>query len=81
MREESEQYQQQVCSSDHKAPTESKQAMEAYGKTKKIPLDPRVPDKAICLCTEMATEEEVELLAFDDKKMMFLHGRPLTSLE
>jgi hypothetical protein len=67
VREESEQYQQQVCSSDHKAPVESKNAIEADCKTKKIPQDARVPDKAFCLGNEMAPKEEAELLAFHDK--------------
>jgi hypothetical protein len=37
--EEPEQYQQQACSTDPKAPPESKQAIEADGETKKIALD------------------------------------------
>jgi hypothetical protein len=67
MREESDQYQQQACSPDHRAPAESKQAIEDDGETKKIPLYHRVPDKVVCPDTKMAPEEEAELLAFFDK--------------
>jgi hypothetical protein len=75
IRKESEQY---LCSTDPKASAESKEAIEADNETKKIALDPRVPDKAVFLDTEMSPEEELELLAFLDKTMMFLHGRPPT---
>jgi hypothetical protein len=81
VREESEQYHHQVYSSEQRALAESKQVIEDDGKTKKIPLDPRVLDKAICLSTEMAPEEEAELLAFLDKNNDGLHGQPLTLLE
>jgi uncharacterized protein (DUF2236 family) len=41
IREEPEQYQQQACSTDPKALTESKQVIEADGETKKVYLDPQ----------------------------------------
>jgi hypothetical protein len=34
------------------------------GDIKKVALDPRVPDKVVCLYTKMAAEEQAELLAF-----------------
>jgi hypothetical protein len=36
---------------------------------KKVPLDPRVPDKAMCIGAEASQEEQVELLAFLDKNI------------
>jgi hypothetical protein len=82
VREESEQYQQQACSTDPKALNESKQDIKVDGDINKVALDPRVPDKVDCLSTEMAPEQKAELLAFLDKKTtMFLHGQPPTLLE
>jgi hypothetical protein len=46
---------------------ESKPSIEADGETKKIPLDPRVPDKAVLLGMEMSPQEEAELLVFFNK--------------
>jgi hypothetical protein len=71
VREEHEQYQQQACSTDPRALAESKQAIEADGETKKVPLDPKVPIKYVFLGTEMSPEEEVELLAFLNKNRCF----------
>jgi hypothetical protein len=49
------------------APTEFKKAIEVDGNFKKVPLDPRVPNRVVCLGTETEPEEQVELLAFLDK--------------
>jgi hypothetical protein len=46
---------------------EFKKAIETEGDLKKVALDPRVPDRAICLDTEMSPQEQVELLAFLNK--------------
>jgi hypothetical protein len=67
VREESEQYQQLACPTKPKAPNESKKAIKTDGDIKKIALDRRVPDKVVCLDTEMTSGEEAELLAFLDK--------------
>jgi hypothetical protein len=40
---------------------------EADGEFKKVALDPRVPDRVVCLGIETSPEEQVELLAFLDK--------------
>jgi hypothetical protein len=37
------------------------------GEFKKVPLDPRVPDRVMCISTEMGQQEHAELLAFLDK--------------
>jgi hypothetical protein len=42
-------------------------AIEAKDDFKKVKLDPRVPNRAICLDTETSPEEHEELLAFLDK--------------
>jgi hypothetical protein len=57
VREEHEQYQQQACSTDPRALVESKQAIEADGETKKVPLDPKVPIKSVFLGTEMSLKK------------------------
>jgi hypothetical protein len=49
VREESEQYQQLASLTNPKALNESKQAIKANGDIKKVALDPRVPDKVVCL--------------------------------
>jgi hypothetical protein len=67
VREESEQYQQSACATDPRPSAKYRPTIEANGETKKIPLDPRVPDKAVLLGMEMSPEEEAELLAFLDK--------------
>jgi hypothetical protein len=51
VREESEQCQQPTCFTDAKAPTEFKKAIKVDGEFRKVPLDPRMSDKAICLGT------------------------------
>jgi hypothetical protein len=38
-------------------PPEYKQAIEAEGKFKKVPLDPRVPNKTICIGVEASQQE------------------------
>jgi hypothetical protein len=62
--EEWEQYQQSSCPFKEEAPTEYKKAIDADGEFKKVPLDPIVPDRAVCLGTETYLEEQAELLAF-----------------
>jgi hypothetical protein len=41
--------------------------IEAEGDFRKVALDPRVPDRAVCLSTETSLEEQAKLLAFLDK--------------
>jgi hypothetical protein len=47
--------------------TEFKKAIEAEGDIKRVALSPRVPDKAVCIGTEMSPQEQAELLQFLDK--------------
>jgi hypothetical protein len=46
---------------------EFKKAIKAAGDFKRVALDPRVPDKAVCIGTEMSPQEQAELLQFLDK--------------
>jgi hypothetical protein len=67
IREESEQYQQPTYPNNAEALAEFKKVIEAKGDFKKVTLEPRVPDKTICLGTETCPVEQSELLAFLDK--------------
>jgi hypothetical protein len=42
-------------------------AIEAEGEFQKVPLDPRVPDKTVCIRTEANKQEQSEILSFLDK--------------
>jgi hypothetical protein len=35
--------------------------------TKRVPLDPRVPDKTVMISQDLASSEEIELLSFLDR--------------
>jgi hypothetical protein len=48
---------------------EFKKAIVAEGDFKRVTLDPRVPDKAVCIGTEMSPQEQAELLQFLDKNI------------
>jgi hypothetical protein len=67
LRDEIEQYRQIEWPSKQEASTKFKKCIEAEGDLKKVVLDPRVPDIAVCFSTEARPEEQVELLAFLDK--------------
>jgi hypothetical protein len=45
----------------------SKAAIEPKCETKRVPLDPRVPDKTVMVAQDLIAEEEIELLLFLDK--------------
>jgi hypothetical protein len=64
-----------------KAAIGSKPTIELECETKRVPLDPKVPDKAVMISQDLTLEEEIELLSFLDKKVMYLHGRPPISRE
>jgi hypothetical protein len=49
------------------APVEYKKAIEPEGEFKKVPLDPRVPDRTVCIGAKVSQQEQAELLAFLDK--------------
>jgi hypothetical protein len=48
-------------------PIECRKFIEAKGEFKKVPLDPRVPDKKVCIDTEANQQDQEELLSFLDK--------------
>jgi hypothetical protein len=56
-----------VCPFKAEASAEYKKAIEAEGEFRKVPLDPRVSDRAVCISTETGQEEHAELLVFLDK--------------
>jgi hypothetical protein len=66
-REEPEQHNTFVGPHNAEALTEHKKAIKAEGEFKKVPLDPRVPDKALCIGAEATQQEQTELLGFLDK--------------
>jgi hypothetical protein len=65
--EELEQHNTFVGPCNIEAPAEYKKAIEAEGRFKKDPLDPRVPDRVVCIGTEASQQEQAELLSFLDK--------------
>jgi hypothetical protein len=67
LREDIEQHEQVQPSSKKEMSAEFKKAIEAEGDFKRVALDPRVPDKAVCIGIEMSPQEQVELLKFFDK--------------
>jgi hypothetical protein len=67
--EESAQYQQSACLLKVEALEEFKKAIEVDGDFKKVPLEPRVPDRAACFGTKTSLEEHAHLLAFLDKNV------------
>jgi hypothetical protein len=50
-----------------KVGTRSKAVIKPKCKTKRIPLDPRVPDKTVVNSQNLTLEEEIELPSFLDK--------------
>jgi hypothetical protein len=48
-------------------PIECKKFIEAEGEFKKVPLDPKVPDKIVCIDTKANQQDQEELLSFLDK--------------
>jgi hypothetical protein len=68
LQEESYQCQQSACPIKAEASTEYKKAIKADGEFKKVPLDPSVPNRVVCLSTKIGPEEQIELLVFLDKR-------------
>jgi hypothetical protein len=46
---------------------ECRKFIEADGEFKKVPFDPRVSDKTVCIGTEANQQDQAELLSFLDK--------------
>jgi hypothetical protein len=57
-------------------PAEYKKANEVEGEFQKVPLDPRVPDKIVCIDTKASKQEQAEILSFLDKIVICSHGWP-----
>jgi hypothetical protein len=51
----------------HEISVEFKKAIEVEGVLTRVALNPRVPDRTVCIRAEMSLEEEAELLQFLDK--------------
>jgi hypothetical protein len=60
LREKPEQYETQP-------PVECKKVIEAEAEFQKVPLDPRVLDKTVCISIEASQQEQEEILSFLDK--------------
>jgi hypothetical protein len=56
LREDTERHEQEQPSSKKEISTEFKKAIEAKGNFKRVALDPRVPDKAVCIGTKMSPQ-------------------------
>jgi hypothetical protein len=67
LREAPENYQQDLHLVDTKATTEAKTAIETDCETKRVALDPIVPNKIVLIGKDLSPEEEMELLSFLDK--------------
>jgi hypothetical protein len=67
LREEIERHQQIEWPVKKEALTKFRKAIKAESNFKKVALDPRVPDRVVCLSTETSPEEQAELLAFLNK--------------
>jgi hypothetical protein len=57
LQEQTEQYQHSTCPLKAESPAEYKKAIEADGELKNVSLDPRVPDRAVCIGTETGPKE------------------------
>jgi hypothetical protein len=72
--EEPEQHNTFINPHKAEAPAQQKKAIEAKGEFKKAPVNPRIPDRAVCIGTEVSQQEQPKLLAFLDKNSHVLHG-------
>jgi hypothetical protein len=81
LQEEEAKGQKNMSTVKNEASNTSKLVIEPKCETKRVPLDPRVPDKAVMISHDLSPEEEAELLSFLDSTAMSLHGRPPTTGE
>jgi hypothetical protein len=58
--EESEYHNTSASNCEEEAPIEYKKCIEAEGEFKKVPLDPRVPNRTFCIRTEANQQQQVE---------------------
>jgi hypothetical protein len=67
LHEEENEGRQDTSTAKTKACIVSKPVIKSELKTIRVPLDPRVPDKALVISQDLSQEEETELLSFLDK--------------
>jgi hypothetical protein len=67
LREDADQHESMQPSSKQDTSAEFKKAIEAKGNFARVALDPRVPDRTICIIAKMSLEEQAEPLQFLDK--------------
>jgi hypothetical protein len=51
--------------------------IELECETRRVLLDPRVPDKAVIISQDLSSIEETEMLSFLDKNSDVSHGKPM----
>jgi hypothetical protein len=78
LQEEEAEGQQDTSTTKSEATIIVKPAIEPECQTKRVLLDPKVPDKAVMISQDLSPEEEIELL---ERIAMSSHGRPGTSQE
>jgi hypothetical protein len=67
LREDADQHEQAQPSPKQEILVEFKKAIDAEGDFRRVALDPRVPDRNVCIGAEMSPEVQMELLQFLDK--------------
>jgi hypothetical protein len=67
LREDADQHEQAQPSSKQEISVELKKAIEDEGDFSRVALDPRIPNRTVCIGAEMSPEEKAELLQFLDK--------------
>jgi hypothetical protein len=67
LREDVDQHEQAQPSPKQEILAEFKKAIEAKGHFSRVALDPRVPDRFVCIGAEMSSKEKAKLLQFLDK--------------
>jgi hypothetical protein len=67
LREDTNQHESEQPSSKQEISAKFKRAIEAEGDFSRVAIDPRVPDRIICISGDMSPEELAELLQFLDK--------------
>jgi hypothetical protein len=67
LREDADRHEQAQPSPKQEISIEFKKAIEVKGDFSIMALDPRIPDRTVCIGAEMSSEEQMELLQFLDK--------------
>jgi hypothetical protein len=67
LREDADQHESMQPPSKQDTSAELKKAIKTKGNFTKVALDPRVPDRTVCIGAKMSPEEEAELMQFLNK--------------